>query len=126
MNSKIENILAHAGEKMRVAVSHDKGNVTDNFIQTSQFKIYDIQDGLINISLIVNADCSGGYGVLVSRLKEMKADVLICGNIASGTRLAVTQAGIVLYANIAGEADATVSALLEGKLRYDAKYAAGC
>ncbi len=110
---------------MRVAVSHDNGNVADNFIQTSQFKIYDIKDGSIDVSLIVNADCGSGYGALVSRLKEMKADVLICGSIASGTRLAITQAGIVLYANIAGEADATVGALLEGKLRYDAKQA-GC
>ncbi len=106
---------------MRIAVSHHKGNVSDNFIETSEFKIYDVMDGRVDVSLVVNADC-GGHCALVSRLKEMKADVLICDAVASGTRLAVTQAGVTLYANVAGTADDAVAALLDGRLRYDAGY----
>lgn len=110
---------------MRIAVSYNEGNVFEDFIHTAHFKIYDIKEGRIEVSLVIKADCCG-YGALVALLKEMKAEVLVCGQIASGTRLAVAQAGITLYANIEGDADAAVESLLAGLLRHDTKSAIGC
>ena len=46
-------------------------------------------------------------------------DTLICGGIGKGAQAALAEAGIKLYGGVSGDADAAVSALLNGSLGYD-------
>ncbi|MDD5884069.1 MAG: DUF134 domain-containing protein [Firmicutes bacterium] len=107
------------GEKtMRVAVTYENGEIFQHFGHTEQFKIYDIEDGKILSSEIVDAGGSG-HGALAGVLNAMKVDALICGGIGGGAQMALAEVGIKLYGGVSGSADAAAQALAEGKLDFN-------
>ena len=57
--------------------------------------------------------------MLAGVLKEARADILICGGIGMGARMALQEAGIVLIPGTQGAADEVVNAYLNDKLQYD-------
>ena len=98
------------GEKaMRIAVTYDNGQIFQHFGHSSQFKVYDVEDGRIVSEQIVDTNGSG-HGALAGLLSDAKADVLICGGIGGGAQMALAEAGIKLYGGAAGDADAAVAA----------------
>lgn len=103
---------------MRIAVTYDNGKIFQHFGHTQWFKIYDVQDGRILASQIVDTNGSG-HGALAGVLTALQADVLICGGIGGGARTALAAAGIQLLGGVSGDADAAVEALLSGNLVYD-------
>ena len=103
---------------MRVAVTYENGEIFQHFGHTAQFKVYDIQDGKILSSEIVDTNGSG-HGALAGLLNVMKVDALICGGIGGGAQMALVEAGIKLYGGVSGSADAAAQALAEGKLDYN-------
>lgn len=103
---------------MRIAVTYENGMIFQHFGHTEQFKIYDIKDGKVVSSQIVNT-MGSGHGALAGFLLNGNVDVLICGGIGGGAQTALAQAGIKLYGGASGEADAAVNALLAGNLGYD-------
>ena len=103
---------------MRIAVTYEAGQVFQHFGHTKFFKIYDIQDNKINMSIVIDANGSG-HGALANVLKAYHVDVLICGGIGGGAQTALAQADIMFYGGVTGDADAAVEALLAGKLNYD-------
>ena len=103
---------------MRVAVTYENGEIFQHFGHTEQFKVYDIQDGKILASEIVDTNGSG-HGALAGLLNVMKVDALICGGIGGGAQMALAEAGIKLYGGVSGSADAAAQALAEGKLDYN-------
>ena len=103
---------------MRIAVTYDNGQVFQHFGHTAQFKVYDVQDGKIVSSRVVDTN-GAGHGALAGFLREAQADTLICGGIGPGARNALANAGIALYGGVTGLADGAVAALLDGSLRYD-------
>ena len=52
-------------------------------------------------------------------LMQHGVDTLVCGGIGGGAQAALAEAGIKLYGGVSGDADAAVSALLNGSLGYD-------
>ncbi|MGM9602481.1 MAG: DUF134 domain-containing protein [Faecousia sp.] len=107
------------GEKiMRIAVTYENGSIFQHFGHTEQFKIYDIEDGHIISSEIVDA-LGSGHGALAGVLKALKVDALICGGIGGGAQMALAEAGIGLYGGVSGDADAAAEALAAGKLTYN-------
>ena len=102
---------------MRVAVTYENGDIFQHFGHTEQFKIYDIRDGKILSSEIVDTNGSG-HGALAGLLKGMQVDALICGGIGGGAQMALAEAGIQLYGGVSGSADAAAQALAEGKLDF--------
>ena len=60
-----------------------------------------------------------GHGALAGLLMQNGVDTLICGGIGGGAQAALAEAGIKLYGGVSGDADAAVSALLNGNLGYD-------
>lgn len=107
------------GEKaMRIAVTYDNGQIFQHFGHSSQFKVYDVEDGRIVSEQIVDTNGSG-HGALAGLLSDAKADVLICGGIGGGAQMALAEAGIKLYGGAAGDADAAVAAFLRGELAYN-------
>ena len=116
--------IKRKGEKaMRVAVTYENGNVFGHFGRTEQFKVYDIEDGKIVSSKILDTN-GEGCGALAGILNIADVDALICGGIGGGAKNALEEAGIRLYAGAEGSADAAVEALIAGTL--DASGEANC
>ncbi len=103
---------------MKIAVTYDRGNVFQHFGQTTQFKIYEVEDQHV-ISQDV-ADTNGdGHGALAGFLTRLGVKTLICGGIGAGARNALSKAGIKLYPGVEGNADEAVNSLLSGSLQFD-------
>ena len=100
---------------MRVAVTYDNGNVFGHFGRTEQFKVYEIEDGKVVDSQILDTN-GEGCGALAGILNVANIDVLICGGIGGGAVNAIQAAGIKLYAGATGSADAAVEALIAGTI----------
>ena len=103
---------------MKIAVTHENGQIFQHFGHTEQFKVYEIEDGRVVSSVVVGTN-GHGHGALASVLRDIGADVLICGGIGGGAQMALAQAGIRLFGGVGGSCDAAVEALLAGSLGYD-------
>lgn len=103
---------------MRVAVTYENGEIFQHFGHTAQFKLYDIENGEITSTEVVDTGGSG-HGALAGILSAMKADVLICGGIGGGAQTVLAEAGIKLYGGVSGSADEAVNKLLTGNLVFD-------
>ena len=103
---------------MRVAVTYENGEIFQHFGHTEQFKVYDVEDGRILSSEVVDTNGSG-HGALAGVLKALKVDALICGGIGGGAQMALAEAGIRLFGGVSGSADAAARALAEGKLDFN-------
>lgn len=103
---------------MRIAVTYENGEIFQHFGHTAQFKIYDVEDGQVVSSEVVDTNGSG-HGALAGFLDKYEVNVLICGGIGGGAQLALKQAGILLYGGCSGLADEAVAAYLKGSLAYN-------
>lgn len=113
---KIIQKIMNKGEKtMRIAVAFENGEVFQHFGHTSQFRLYDIENGKITGEQTVDTEGSG-HGALAGFLKAAGVDALICGGIGMGARMALEEAGIKLHAGVEGSADEAAKALAEGTL----------
>lgn len=100
---------------MRIAVTYENGEVFQHFGHTQQFKLYDVNNGTIEKEEVVDTN-GQGHGALAGFLKQAEVDTLICGGIGGGAQMALSEAGITLYAGCSGEADEAVRALIAGTL----------
>lgn len=103
---------------MKIAVTYEAGEIFQHFGHTENFKFYDVEDGKVIDSKVVNTNGSG-HGALATLLSENEVDVLICGGIGGGAQMALAEAGIKLYGGVSGSADAAVEAFLKEELAYN-------
>lgn len=103
---------------MKIAVTYENGLIYQHFGHTAQFKLYDVRDGAVVSSEVVDTNGSG-HGALAGLLASLGAEVLICGGIGGGARMALAAAGIRLYGGVSGSADDAVAAYIAGSLDYD-------
>lgn len=103
---------------MRIAVTYENGEIFQHFGHTQFFKIYDVENGAIAASQVVDTNGSG-HGALAGVLTALHVDALICGGIGGGAQAALAAAGIRLFGGVSGSADAAAQALAEGKLTFD-------
>lgn len=103
---------------MRIAVTYENGEIFQHFGHTEQFKIYDVEDGRITSSKVVDTNGSG-HGALAGVLHALNADVLICGGIGGGAQAALAAANIQLYGGVSGNADEAVAAFVAGRLAFN-------
>lgn len=111
----LENVRVKGEGVMRVAVTYAEGEVFQHFGRTPQFKLYDIEDGMVKDAQVISSG-GNGHGALAGFLKGAGADALICGGIGPGAQNALAEAGVNLYAGAEGDADKAVQALLDGSL----------
>ena len=94
----IKKYAAEKGEDiMRIAVTYENGQIFQHFGHTETFKIYDVEEGKVLHSEVVDTNGSG-HGALAGVLNALNADVLICGGIGGGAQTALAAAGIKLLA----------------------------
>lgn len=103
---------------MRIAVTYEDGQVYQHFGHTEQFKIYDVENEKVVSSEVVNTN-GQGHGALAEVLNALQVDILICGGIGGGAKVALTSAGIKLYGGVTGNVDSAVTSLLTGTLAYN-------
>ena len=103
---------------MRIAVTYENGNIFQHFGHTEQFKLYDIEDGKVIKTELIDTNGSG-HGALAGVLSAVKADVLICGGIGGGAHMALAENGIKLYGGVSGNADEAVNAFVAGNLAFN-------
>ena len=103
---------------MKVAVTYKDGEIFQHFGHCEEFKMYEVEEGNIKSSEVVSA-VGSGHGALAGFLKEHGVQTLICGGIGGGARMALAEENIELYPGAAGDADASVEALLKGVLAYN-------
>lgn len=100
---------------MKVAVTYENGEIFQHFGRTPQFKVYEVSDGKVNSSEVVDTNGTG-HGALAGFLKDLGAGVLICGGMGGGAQMAMAEAGIRIFAGASGNADDAVKAFLDGTL----------
>ena len=103
---------------MKIAVTYENGQIFQHFGHTEQFKVYEVVDGKIASSQVVDTNGSG-HGALAGVLQSLNVDVLICGGIGGGAQMALRDAGIKLYGGVSGNADDAVNALLANALNFN-------
>jgi len=100
---------------MRIAVTYADGEIFQHFGRTEQFKVYDIEDGKVAAAAVM--DTNGiGHGALAGILEELHVEVLICGGIGMGARIALDDVGVEICSGVSGDADDAVRAYLAGTL----------
>lgn len=124
-NYTLENVISsEITEKgkntMRIAVTYENGQIFQHFGRTTEFKLYDVDNGKIINEQVVGTN-GAGHGALVGFLKNAQVDILICGGIGGGAQMAMNEAGITLYGGNTGNADDAVAALLAGTLIQDGR-----
>ena len=105
-------------DSMKIAVTYDNGQVFQHFGHTETFKIYDVEEGKVVHSEVVDTNGSG-HGALAGVLNALNADVLICGGIGGGAQTALAAAGIKLFGGVSGDADEAVEAFINETLEYN-------
>ena len=103
---------------MKLAVTYNNGEIFQHFGHTEYFKIYEIQDGKIQESQVVSTN-GQGHGALAGFLKDQGVTSLICGGIGGGAKNALTDADILVYGGVSGNADEAAKALLNGTLQFN-------
>ena len=73
---------------MIIAVTYQDGEIFQHFGHTEQFKLYDVEDGKVVKTEIMNSSGSG-HGALAGLLKMFGVKVLICGGIGGGAQTAL-------------------------------------
>lgn len=103
---------------MRIAVTYENGEIYQHFGHTEKFKVYET-DGRNVLSSEVIDTAGSGHGALAGFLLAKGVDVLICGGIGGGAKMALAQAGIQLMGGVSGDADQAVADYLAGKLNFN-------
>ncbi|MBE5850336.1 MAG: dinitrogenase iron-molybdenum cofactor biosynthesis protein [Lachnospiraceae bacterium] len=100
---------------MKVAVTYENGEVFQHFGRTPAFKVYEVSDGKVLSSEVIDTNGTG-HGALAGFLADIGAEVMICGGIGGGAIAAMSEAGIKVYAGASGSADDAVNAYVAGTL----------
>ncbi len=111
----IGEVIPKGDNEMRIAATYENGNIFQHFGKTEQFKLFDIEDGKVVNTQVIDTNGSG-HGALAGFLKTAGVDALVCGGLGQGAQRALAEAGIKLYAGASGDADAAVQSLLDGTL----------
>lgn len=106
------------GRIMKIAVTYENGMVFGHFGHTAEFKIFEVVDGKIVSSEVVDTNGSG-HGALAGFLMQRGVDTLICGGIGGGAINALSNAGIKVYGGVSGDVDTAVNDFIAGKLEYN-------
>ena len=103
---------------MKLAVPYEDGQVFQHFGKTSQFKIYDIDQGAVKGSMVFPTG-GQGHAALAGLLRMLGISVVLCGGIGPGAVQALQSLDVTPIAGVSGGADAAVADFLAGKLTPD-------
>lgn len=100
---------------MKIAVPYLDGEIFEHFGKSAQFKIYDIEDGAVADSKVVDSE-GEGHAAVTSFLAALGVEIVICSGIGEGAFNALNEAGIKVVSGISGQADEIVNLLTGGPM----------
>ena len=100
---------------MRIAVTYENDEIFQHFGHSEAFKLYDVEDGKVVNSQVVEAS-GRGHGALAGMMSENDVKVVICGGIGDGATSALADAGIEVFSGAKGSCDEAVAKYLAGEL----------
>ena len=103
---------------MKIAVTTENGNVFQHFGKCKEFTLFDVEEQKIISKHVLSAGESG-HSALAVLLAQNQVDLLICGGIGAGARVALQESGIQLAAGVSGTVDNAVNAYLNGTLFFN-------
>ena len=80
---------------MKIAVTFENGEVFQHFGHTEHFKVYEVENGQIVSSEIIDTNGSG-HEALAGFLADIYVNVLLCGGIGGGAQAALDNTGKVI------------------------------
>ena len=103
---------------MKVAVTHEKetGNVFQHFGKTQYFKIYQIEDGKIPSSQVID-NGGNGHHAIPPYLKSLGVETPILENRGQGAIEAIAASGLKEVPGITGNADESAELFAKGELK---------
>ena len=103
---------------MKVAVTYEKetGNIFQHFGKTQYFKIYQIEDGKILSSEVID-NGGNGHHAIPPYLKSHGVETLILGNRGQGAIEAIAASGLKELPGITGNADKAAELFAKGELK---------
>ncbi len=107
---------------MRIATTYENGNICQHFGRSPQFKIFNVENGEVVESVVVDA-VGSGHQALADFLSSQNVNIVLAGGIGHGAIISLAMAGIDIIPGIAGNADTAIDQLLKGQL---VAGAAGC
>ncbi|MBQ4288337.1 MAG: NifB/NifX family molybdenum-iron cluster-binding protein [Clostridia bacterium] len=107
---------------MKIAVTFNDGEIFQHFGRTESFKIYETENGAVTGSCVIGTD-GIGHEDLIGFLKDRGIDVLICGGMGMGARMAFEDSGIEIIPGAEGNADEAILSYLKGELVTDSEKA---
>ena len=99
---------------IRVVIACDAGKVSSGFEDAQQIHIYDLLEGKITASQILDV-AQTEKTILPGILAALQTDMLVCETIGSGTKLALSAAGIQVTTGISGDANTAARIIFENK-----------
>ena len=103
---------------MKIAVTYEDGMIFEHFGKAKAFKIYEIKEGEVLNSALIEASGSG-HAYMTKLLRQNGADALICGDIGLAALVALKDNKIGVFAGASGNCDEAVNAFLSGTLSWD-------
>ena len=103
---------------MRIAIPYYMDKIFQHFGHAPQFKVYEIENHQVVMEMVVEPQAQG-HAAVADLLRSMDVRVVICGNIGQGAMQALQEAGIIFFGGVTGDADAAITALIQGGLKYD-------
>ncbi|MCD8338669.1 MAG: NifB/NifX family molybdenum-iron cluster-binding protein [Burkholderiales bacterium] len=100
---------------MLVAVPYANGEIYSHFGKAPQFKIYNVKDGEVVESFVIDT-VGAGHAALADFLKKQNINVVIAGGIGNPAVLALAANGIDVVPGIEGNPDQALRDLLDGTL----------
>lgn len=102
---------------MVVAVTYEDGNVGEHFGHAKNFKLYELEDGRILDSAVIQP-VGSGHAAMVADLLDYNTSLVICGGIGGAAMEGLQENGIMVCAGVTGPADDAIAAFMEGKLQF--------
>ncbi|MDD7441202.1 MAG: DUF134 domain-containing protein [Sutterellaceae bacterium] len=100
---------------MRIAVPSENGEVFQHFGRAPGFTVYTVEEGRV-LSIDQVQALGTGHGAMASLLREVGANLVICGGIGTGAVMALQSLGVDLIAGASGSTDDVIRAYLGGTL----------
>lgn len=106
--------LKEGTNTMRIAIPFENGTICQHFGRAPEFTFFDVNEG--QITKVQTTPTGGsGHGAIAAFLAANETDVVICGGIGGGARMALASLGIVLIPGVAGNPEEAVKRLLAGE-----------
>ena len=81
---------------MKIAVPYLDGNVNEHFGKSKQFKLYEIDEGKVVSSDIIDIEAEG-HDAVAKILEDNDVMAVACGKIGEGAKEALDNLGIIVF-----------------------------